>query len=728
MRETKTSIQFPRFEPNGARLTTEQIAIQVSSEPICVAMASAGTGKTTTLVARIGEALANGIPPEQILALTFTTTAANVLRERLHTSGIHHELYKKALDRYRERIRVCTFDEFSQDVLDSLPSFNEHARKIARDTYLAGQVAEAMDALRDEIGHRHAPGAFDVNHVNVGQCLEAMRKLKASGALFDDIDDEMVDEMLERLEITRAQYAITQVYERNRVGPSDEPLFRDRFDAVYDLAQLINRGSIAPQYFAQRQLIVCDEQHDFNEASYRVLRHLLRILDCRFVGVGDKDQVIHSAMGASDIYMGERFRSDFLDAERYPLKQTFRHGPHIAYPSGVFKQKTIESFERRHTPIDLAFTDGTNDGTARAVLANVQTWLRNRDKRSTCAVLLRDWHQSAAIEEALWRAEISFTSPDKEGFHFREEIRFVRAIFALALGAQEEIDANERHSVASVLAIFANIRLVREQYAIMREHPEMLEQINTKYLLGASPGTPAANVGKLVQALRACASTISAREAFLRIRQSIDFPGTAKRLYPRPYDADLVERSLRAFESTLPQDDTPLRMYFASMMERLSTKQRTGVDSAVIIDTVSNIKGKEYDHVVIPFLERNEFPNPLAPLETERNLFYVALTRAKSSLTIITTADTSRQSRFLEQLDLSHTEALADGALIRNMTMPPDNRPSRKYLSGNTYESRNDLAALGAKYDAARRQIYIMSDMDSGPFSQWLRSPVTRRE
>ncbi|MFJ2994846.1 UvrD-helicase domain-containing protein [Pandoraea sp. NPDC087047] len=720
MSDTKSPARTPRFVPNGPPLTDEQIAIQTANARIGIAMANAGTGKTTTLVARIGEAIACGTPPEQILALTFTATAAEVLRTRLQRSGIHADLQK--------RVQVVTFDDYSHAVLERLPTANERARRIQRDSFLTSHIADAMQMLRDDIGHRHASGAFDDNHVNVAQNIEAMRKLKASGALFDDVDDEQLDAYLERLDITRAQYAVTQAYERDRMGSIDEPLFRDRFDATYDLAQLIGRDGVASQYFPPCRLIVCDEQHDFNEASYRVLRHLLRTLDCHFVGVGDRDQVIHGAMGASDIYMGERFQRDFAGTVAYRLTQTFRHGPHIAYPVAAFKRKTVESFVRRHTPIEINTADGAQDAVALGVLDDVRHWLQESAKRSTCAVLLRDWHQSAAIEEALWRAQIPFESPNKEGFQFREEIRFVRAVFALALRAHERIDERERMSVAAVLGIFANIRLTRDQYQLTAKHPELIEQIYTSYLLGAAQESAAANVGRLIRELRASASTISASDAFRHIRQRIDFQAVATRLYARPYDVDLVERSLRAFAATLPQDDTPLGDYFAAMMTRLSAMRRTRTDARVSVDTVTNIKGREFDHVIIPFLERNEFPNPFAPLESEKNLFYVALTRARESITLITQKDVTRQSGFIGSLDLLQTTHLADDALVRNMAMPADAGPVRRYLSGDTYNARDELTSLGARYDAARRQVYITSDMDPEPFSPWLRTPAMRRE
>ena len=85
----------PQFIPAGFVPTEEQRKIQTSRNRTTLVIANAGAAKTTTLALRIGEALTRGLPPEEILALTFTDEARQVLQTRLQEVGIAYNTARR---------------------------------------------------------------------------------------------------------------------------------------------------------------------------------------------------------------------------------------------------------------------------------------------------------------------------------------------------------------------------------------------------------------------------------------------------------------------------------------------------------------------------------------------------------------------------------------------------------------------------------------------------------
>ncbi|MFA9217271.1 MAG: 3'-5' exonuclease, partial [Sphingomonadaceae bacterium] len=363
-----------------------------------------------------------------------------------------------------------------------------------------------------------------------------------------------------------------------------------------------------------------------------------------------------------------------------------------------------------------------------------------------CAILIRERHQSIAIENALRRADIDYRTPGMAGYLQRSEILFLRGMLAIALKDFAAVKSAEvRGAIVDAVATFSELGLAPERMDKLRgiivKAPDMLGELffvaddgrrnddDERY--GAQHDYRAV---ERQAAKRAVIDTIAwlgtldssqpaaaiLREVCERTRLTV----TARRIYVRPYDAAVVEKSVAGLLAMAHASGQSLLEFWQALNDGEAFASRRRARSAVLIECVANAKGKEFDHVILPYLENGEFPAPLSDRLEEENLFYVGATRARHRLTLLSPADSSRRSVYLAQMKLAQTSAAAQAAVARNeqqlqqrAATPP---PTRHYLTA-TFHEKEQVKALGAEYDLARRAWFVPPGKDLTPFKPWLR-------
>ncbi len=100
----------PAVEERLARLAPDQRAAATAPPGPVLCVAPAGSGKTTTLVARVAWLVAAGTPPEAICAVTFNKRAADELGERVAAA-------LEPLGHPPDTVRVRTFHALGREIL-----------------------------------------------------------------------------------------------------------------------------------------------------------------------------------------------------------------------------------------------------------------------------------------------------------------------------------------------------------------------------------------------------------------------------------------------------------------------------------------------------------------------------------------------------------------------------------------------------------------------------------
>ena len=704
-----------KFFPKKIVRNQEQIDIQIAKHRVVLVQANAGAAKTTTLSLRIGEALANHVSPEKILALTFTAAARDVMRSRLIELGVNYKIV--------DDIQILTFEEFSQKVLQSIEG--EEVKQIAHARDLKPYALEALNYVAQQYGQKYDFLQIETHNIAIAQFLEAQLRLKAMMVLDPYFDLDEIENVFSLWGVTATEYLTAIEYERIRRGKKDSPLFRAEFDATYDLAQYLLAYPGIEQHLPDYRLVICDELHDLNEAAFHILSKLIQAdRKCHFVGAGDEHQVIHATLGASREFLETRFKTAFPSLKHLPLTITYRHGPHLAYAMREFAGKKIESFVSKRTEIHLLNYKEDSEEASQSIVTALRKWEQDGNSFDTCAILLRHRDQSIAIENALRMARIDYKTPAMASYLQWEEVLFLRGIMGIVLNDLSSIKSYEvRSGVLDALATFGDLRIPASQlenakYTVAK-NPELIFDFFKKFIQDAN-AQHIRTLAETIAHVRQAGGEANAADVLSDVVGRMNLQGIARRLFIRAYDASVVEKSIAGIIGVAKQSGLNLKDFAQLLNEAETFATRKREKNVVTVDTVANVKGREFEHVIIPHMQSKVFPHPLSDARDERHLFYVAATRTKSRLSLLMPEMAALRSPFIAAMNLDSFKAEANKAVVRNASKETATVAERQYLKVPFHEK--DIAkGLGARFDMARKAWYVEAGADIKPFSAWMK-------
>lgn len=717
----------PRFIPKGITATAEQQAIQCSNHRISLIEANAGAAKTTTLALRIAEALARGLAPQKILALVFTSEALEVLQQRLIDIGVAPFMVRQ--------LALHTVEGFARQTL----AFWEESRPPALGTLheMKPIALDALERLSQHYEHHEQLVELDfrTHHVALSQFFESQLRLKASMSL-QLHDDENAEEKALLVGVTYSDFLWTQYYEQVRQSPYEGVLFRGPFDGTYDLACTLLETPDLLQLLPDYDLLVVDELHDANEASFQILRALLSRPQTYLVAAGDRDQVIYKQLAADASYLHERFTTYFEQIKTYPLSYTYRHGPYLAYAVAAFKNKKVDSALPLGTQIQLhQYEDLEAEQTVQPVLQAIQVWHSQGGRLEQCAVLLRDEHQSTALENVLLKANIPYQLLGMKGYLQRDEILFLRGLIALALNDLAAISSLQvRQQIVRALALFSEIALNEqflEEAAIeIADMPQLLSSFYKGQIQRTGSEQGRWRIEEALAYLQQINSHMPAHEVLKILCERVDMVSVAKRIYVLDHQAEVIQKSIAGFIQIAKDLALNVADFYKWCAQHEPSTQQTA-RQAVVIACVAQAKGKEYEHVLVPFLAHGEFPSTKNSGQIEQNLFYVAITRAQKRLSLFVPKAEYKRSDYVKALQLEQNKAPAQRRLaqlqqqqyavqtaaINTKTAPPTevNRLDLRV----SFAEKDEAKALGARWDPLKRVWYVPAGVDRNKFKKW---------
>jgi DNA helicase II / ATP-dependent DNA helicase PcrA len=600
-----------------SELNPEQRAAASDAGGPLLILAGAGTGKTTTLCARVAWLLTEGVPAERILLLSFTRRAARELVERARTLA-----GRTAPD--AGRIAGGTFHSLAHRMVRlHASSFGLGAGFGVLD---AGDAADVLDYVRQEHGHaerrRRFPRAQTIADIY-------LRTVGAQTPLEEVLAESYpwcCEHREELGEILRA-YG-----ERKRalgvLDLDDLPLYRRALTAD---------RVVGPRLAAAFDHVLVDEYQDVNGlqadsvANLHASRRGLTV-------VGDDFQAIYRFRAASARYLRE-FPRRFPDAHTVMLEHNYRSTtPILAIANAVCAQdrrgfrKGLWTEQDGGSKPELVFPRDEAQQ-AREVCGRVLAAREEGMDLRRQAVLFRTGHDSDLLELELTRRGTPFVKYG--GLRFLEAAH-VKDLVALIRLADDPADEVSWFRVLQLLDGVGPTR-ARRVLEALRPSDGVPPQIDHwQRAIAAIPDASRMHASALFDALASRAGDrtgvrVERLSAALAPLVRLHYPDGAVRV------ADLEQLTAAA------RGSHDLREFVAELVldppaSSADLAGRPNLDEDfLVLSTVHSAKGLEWEAVHVIAAYDGNFPADMSAYDEEsiveeRRLFYVALTRARRRL------------------------------------------------------------------------------------------------
>ena len=588
----------------------------------CV-LATAGSGKTHSMIARMAYMIANGIPAKEILAFTFTRKAANEIKTRV----------KKIIGQEGKNIFISTYHGFCYKFLRQYAQY---------------------------IGYT---SAFSVYQDNDKRAIisRAVTELGITGIEIDDITQQISKWKEECLSPTALMIKINQLdHEQENIlhvyqeyaKAMKECNALDYDDLImYTIQLLENNHDILVDTNNKYKYIMADENQDSSARDIRLIS-LLAGDDSEtwnLMIIGDIDQSIYGFRG-SDIQntmnfirnknfvvlnMGQNYRSTKVIVE---ASDKLIRKNNIRIAKEVFTEN-----EQGNNILMYEYRDEKDE--AYGVMRIVQHLVNHGFNYKDIAILYRLNRQSAPLEKMFNLHTIPYTVLNGTAFSKRQEVQDIMAYVRLIINPYDLeafrriVNVPERFvgqkSIEKIMAYFkdnhednvlkacskVNLRMKKTKQGI-QEFIAVIEQLQECAQDIYNNGDGEQTVANLIREI----VVLIQYEDYLH-----DSCETDKEFEQRWENVNYLIDMAYEYEDI--QD-------FIESLLGYDTEEEIENENKVTMTTMHSSKGLEWPIVIIIGCNEGTCPSRLdllegiASLEETRRLFYVAMTRAKQQLYI----------------------------------------------------------------------------------------------
>lgn len=583
-----------------------------------------GSGKTTVLLERVKNLIKSGVNPEKILTITFSKTAATELENR----------FKMQMENLENTPHFYTIHAFSFRVLRDyarIKGLNYRLLEGSKDINKYKLLSDFYKEVHNEY----------ISEEKLDNLVNKIGYIKNMMVPIDEIDVEDIDKfekLYEMYEDFKKKYKYIDFDDMLILGLEilkKEPALRKKYVNMYDFIQV-------------------DEGQDTSKLQMEIVKVLTKNKNNLFI-VADDDQSIYSFRGANP--QGLFDLQKFLpELKIHYMDTNFRCSKNIVTAAKSFINQNKLRYEK-NLKSNKGYTSPVEVVKVKDMTSQYEYILKDikENKLKDCAILYRNNVSAMGLVEYFEKENVKFQIRDNLKIRF-----YTHRI------ARDLLDIIKFSENPTNLTYFENIYYKVDGY---------ISRMMINSLRSSGKGGNVLDNLMDLDGLRSYSrrEISKLKDNFNRLR-NMPFNGKVDFIietlgYEKYMEFSSKKESLgmqgeiivlgilnkiSKSSSDIKSFEGRLR-YLDSLMDS-SSKDKKGV----YLSTIHSAKGKEYKHVYMIDVFSGMFPakkpKDLEPrvLEEERRLFYVGMTRAKDSLTILfpseVGSDKTEVSEFLKEL------------------------------------------------------------------------------
>ncbi|MFW9940579.1 MAG: ATP-dependent helicase [Candidatus Thorarchaeota archaeon] len=634
-------------------LNEEQLEIINSIKGPMLVIAGAGSGKTRTITYSVAKLLLSGVRPSEIMLVTFTNKAANEMIERVENllgtrpkgiwGGTFHSIANRFIRIYAKtlglRPNYVIMDETDARALMKLSIEKANVKEI-EERFPNARMAKAILSYS----------------INCNKTIQDVILWKYSQYISEDV--------IRKLE------EVFKIYGEKKAQDN----LVDFDDLLIYWNQLLDERSVAQLIARKIKYVLVDEYQDTNYIQDEIIYKITnQNPDHNIIAVGDDAQSIYAFRGANFQNI-LNFEKKYEKCKRYTITYNYRSVPQILALANNSIQHNLKQFKKsmrttRPEGIPPYQVNLGDDKEQAYFIAKQILKLRSEGyDLKDMAILVRAGFHTLRIELELKAKNIPYEVRAGVAFFEKAHIKDVIAHLRVIENPYDEISWSRVFGIIQGIGPTSGIKIFE---AISKTENPIESLVNKMFFAEKLKGSKIPKEGiknTISYAKNLIGFTPDDNPSEVINKLMIILEDYIKSKYDNWQDRIDDLNQLSIFGTNFPT----IRKFLENLSLNLSNLESKTVlmgsreeeEQPLILSTIHRAKGLEWRVVFIPMLCEDFFPSSRVKgdpegFEEERRVFYVAVTRTKDQLYLISPSlvqgsrgyQTLRISPFISELN-----------------------------------------------------------------------------